>query len=60
MNKQKVTKEQIIVALREVSMNMFFIGSELQAKYPHKPRGAEMIGASEMANEWADEMEKEA
>lgn len=55
-----ITKEQVIVALRELSMNMHFIGNELQNMYPEKPRGAEMIGASEMANEWADEMEKEA
>jgi hypothetical protein len=57
-----MTKKEIIEGLRQLSVDMVEIGTEIEYYYGFNPlseHGREMIGAGYLANEWADEMEKE-
>lgn len=54
-----MTKQQLIQHLRKLATEMAWLGVELDKQYPHKSCGDEMLGASNLAKEWANEMEKE-
>ena len=56
------TRKQIIDRLRALSKEMIEVGVEIDYYYglnPLSAHGDEMVGAGNVANNWADEMELE-
>ena len=57
-----MTKTEIINGLRQLSVDMVEIGTAIDYYYglnPLSQHGKEMVGAGKIAEEWANEMEKE-
>jgi len=52
------TKPELVEAMKQLYMDMFYVGYELERLLGEKEHSDELIAASQIVREWADAIEK--